>query len=172
MTGDVRNAPRILLQAVFWSFSSLSACPFCPLHQASAPKSRMRRTQLVYSWRKCKVLSLRLPVFGLLAIWSSLDADAIFLSAWALKLSFRSKSAPSHRTAEYGLMTMPFGSVTGHCGVRRRQRKWISSVLESSDATALLPPHSKAVLPMASSSLQINFLLGVPNKAWCVINVE
>lgn len=152
-------------------------CPFCPLHQASAPKSRMRRTQLVYSWRKCRVLSPHLQVFGLLAIWSALDEDAIFLSAWALKLSFRSKSTPSHRTAEDSLMTMSFGSVAGHCGVRRCQRKWISSVLESSDATALLPPHSKAVLPMASSFLQINFPPRFPQQqsmvhhqcrvAWC-----
>ena len=34
--GDVRNAPRILLQAVFCSLCSLLMYPFCPLHKASA----------------------------------------------------------------------------------------------------------------------------------------
>ena len=51
--GEVRKAPRICLEAVFWSFCSLSVYPFCPLHQASVPKSRIGRTQLVHSWRMC-----------------------------------------------------------------------------------------------------------------------
>ena len=77
---------------------SLSIYPFCPLNHASVPKSRMGRTHVVYSWRKCCELRPHSLVFSLEAIWSALEADAIFLSTWALKLSFLSKKTPSHRT--------------------------------------------------------------------------
>ena len=90
----------------------------------------------------CRVLSPHLLVFSLLAIWSALDADAI-LSVWALKLNFRSQGTPSHRTIADGLMTVPFEDVVGHSGVHRRQQKRLSSDLETSNATALLSPHSR-----------------------------
>ena len=112
--GEVRKATRICLEAVFWSFCSLSVYPFCPLHQASVPKSRIGRTQLVYSWRMCWELCPHSLLFNLLHICRALEADAIFLSTCALKLSFRSKKTPSHRTTVEGIMGVPLGSVTEH----------------------------------------------------------
>ena len=47
--GEVRKAPKIRLEAVFCSVWSLLMYSFCPLHQASTPKSRIGITQVVYS---------------------------------------------------------------------------------------------------------------------------
>ena len=68
MIGDVRNAPRIRQDAVFWSICRLSMYLFCPPNHASAPKSRIGRTQVVYSWRKCYELRPHSLVFSLEAI--------------------------------------------------------------------------------------------------------
>ena len=42
--GEVRKAPKIHLEAVFWNVWSLLMYPYCSLHQASTPKSRIGRT--------------------------------------------------------------------------------------------------------------------------------
>ena len=157
--GEAWKAPRIRLEAMFWSFCSLSVYPFCPLHQASVPKSRIGRTQLVYSWCMCWELSPHSLVFNLQHICRALEAYAIFLSTCVLKLSFRSKKTPSYRSTVEGVIVVPLGSVTEHCGECRRQWKWISSVLGSLKATALLSPHSKAVLATASCSFQFSYAL-------------
>lgn len=73
--------------------------PFCLHHRTSVPESGMERVQLVYSWRRYWGLSPRSLVCSLLVIWSALYADAIFLSMWALKLSFQSKNTPSRQMA-------------------------------------------------------------------------
>ena len=80
VVGEVRKAPKIRLDAVFWSVWSLLMYPFCSLHQASTPKSRIGRTQVVYSCRRCRELSPHSLVINLEDIWSALEAEAIFLS--------------------------------------------------------------------------------------------
>ena len=109
--GEVLKAPKIRLDAVFWSVWSLLMYPFCSLHQASTPKSRIGRTQVIYSCRRCRELSPHSLVFNLEDIWSALEAEAIFLSIWALKLSFLSKKTPSHRTTVEGFIMVPLGII-------------------------------------------------------------
>ena len=120
---ELRKAPKIRLDAVFWSIWSLLMYPFCSLHQASTPKSRIGRTQVVYSCRRCRELSPHSLVCNLEDIWSALEVEAIFLSTWALKLSFLSKKTPSHRTTVEGFIMVPLGSVTGHYAECRRRWK-------------------------------------------------
>ena len=66
--GEVQKALRIRLVAVFRSVWRLSIYSFCPLNHASSPKSRIGRTQVVYSRRKCSELRPHSLVISLEAI--------------------------------------------------------------------------------------------------------